>query len=141
MQENDVLETQDGVCAEVCESREDGENPTESGEIFDINSDKEALAEEIRGIEDKDLCELVNEARYAELRALGLSAKEAFLATAKRESVIHDNKSHLGRSIPRSVHTPSSAMSTAELIEARELFGNLSDEEIKKLYNKVTNQR
>ena len=139
MEEKDVLTAPENTDAELCEQAPELQAETE--ETFDINSDKEALAAEIGGIEDKDLCELVNGERYRELRLLGLSVKEAFLATARRECVTHDNKAHLGRSIPRSVHTPTSAMSTEELLEARELFGNLSDEEIKKLYNKVTNQR
>ncbi len=108
---------------------------------FDIESEEECLHAQFLGTEGKSLSELVNEKRYIELRTLGLDPKEAFRATAKRDERAYDNRSHLSASVMRSVHAPSSAMSQAELSEARELFGGMSDEEIRNLYQKVTKQR
>ena len=83
------------------------------------------------------IAELDNPLRYAALRDLGLSPKEAYLATTEpiqRE----DNRSHLTSSVPHGAGSGSSAMSPRELDAARELFSGLSDREIRKLYNKVT---
>lgn len=46
--------------------------------------------------------------------------------------------SHLSGSIPRRVETPRGAMTKAEMREARELFHDLDDAEIHRLYKKVT---
>ncbi len=110
-------------------------------EGFDIAAEEECLHAQFLGTEGKSLSELVNEKRYIELRTLGLDTKEAFRATAKRDERTYDNRSHLSASVMRSVHAPSTAMSQAELSEARELFGGMSDEEIRNLYQKVTKQR
>lgn len=108
---------------------------------FNIAAEEECLRTHFFGTEGKSLSELVNEKRYIELRSLGLDPKEAFLATAKRDSHAYDNRSHLSTSVMRNVHAPNIAMSQAELSEARELFGGMPDEEIKNLYLKVTKQR
>lgn len=46
--------------------------------------------------------------------------------------------SHLTGSVPRRVETPRGVMTKAEMREARELFSDLSDAEIHRLYKKVT---
>ena len=78
-----------------------------------------------------------NPLRYAALRDLGLSAKEAYLAT-NAQRARYDNRSHLSSAVPGGASAPRSTMTTAELDAARELFGQLSDREIQKLYKKVT---
>lgn len=54
------------------------------------------------------------------------------------ETKPQDTTSHLGGSIPRRVETPRGAMTKAEMREARELFHDLDDAEIHRLYKKVT---
>ena len=83
------------------------------------------------------ITELDNPLRYAALRDLGLSPKEAYLATSEP---IHkyDNRSHLRSSVPKSVAAPRDLLSRNELEAARELFSGLSDGEIQKLYKKVS---
>lgn len=49
-----------------------------------------------------------------------------------------DTTSHLGGSVPRRAQTPRGAMTKAEMREARELFHDLDDAEIHRLYKKVT---
>jgi hypothetical protein len=75
--------------------------------------------------------------RYAKLRDLGLSPKEAYLASAKIESV-YDNRSHIIPSYSRAAGSSSSSLSGDELEKARFIFSELSDREIQKLYKKVT---
>jgi len=84
----------------------------------------------------KDISELENPLRFAELRDLGLDATEAYLATTKRRR--QDTRSHLQSAYGRSAAPPSGMMTQRELSAARELFGNLSDSEIQRLYKKVT---
>ena len=84
-----------------------------------------------------NIAELHNPLRYAALRDLGLSPSEAYLATAKRARK-QDNRAHLESSVPKRAAVPLGSISEQELNEYRELFGNISDSEIKKLYKKVT---
>lgn len=73
--------------------------------------------------------------RYGELRRLGLTAREAYLATAPRAP------RHGARptgAAPRPAHSPTSGMSGWEIKTARSLFSGLGDREIQRLYRKVT---
>lgn len=86
-----------------------------------------------------DLTELENPARYGALRDLGLSAKEAYLATsAPRRMPRGDNRAHLRSAVPRTVQATGDGMSEGELSAARELFFGLGDAELHRLYQKVT---
>lgn len=73
--------------------------------------------------------------RFAELRDLGLSAREAYLATSGGRR--QDNRTHLHSAYPSPAHTPA-GMSDDELRRARELFSDLSDTEIRKLYKRIS---
>ena len=115
--------------------------PSENGESVDyeelIASDLNLLRSEFPELKDiSDITELDNPIRYAALRDLGLDPAEAYMATAKR--VKRDNRAHLTAAYGKSAVTPGGMMSQRELAEARELFGNLSDSEIQRLYRKVT---
>ena len=77
------------------------------------------------------------EARYAELRALGLTQKEAFFASASRAPRM-DTRSHLSGGMPKMARSPMGAMPRRELEAAREIFSGLSDRQIEDLYKKVT---
>ena len=86
------------------------------------------------------LSELENPARYGALRELGLTAREAYLATTTPKAPIshtYDNRSHLRSSVPRTHGAVGEQMSVNEMRAARELFSDLSDSEIVKLYKKV----
>ena len=75
--------------------------------------------------------------RYSELRALGLTEKEAFFASASRAPRA-DTRSHLGGGMPKMAKSPMGAMPRRELEAAREIFSGLSDRQIENLYKKVT---
>ena len=103
--------------------------------------DLEILRGEFSDLEGvSSLAELDNPIRYGELRDLGLSPREAYLATAmpKRERArAYDNRSHLRSSVPKSHGGRVDTMRVDELREARELFEGMSDAEIVRLYKKV----
>lgn len=82
-----------------------------------------------------DISELENPLRYAALRDLGLSPAEAYLATARKRRA--DNRSHLNSSVPRASSFMGATISERELSAARELFPEMSDGEIRKLYRRV----
>ncbi len=123
---------------------------TEKQEAYDSNSEDESSETDYAALIEEDLAtlrrefgelssltditELENPLRYAELRDLGLSPAEAYLATKRRRS---DNRSHL-RSIHNVKATHQNTMTDSEMASARELFGDISDAEIRKLYKKVT---
>ena len=102
------------------------------------SSDFDELIEEfpeLNGI--SDISELPNSARYTALREIGLSPAEAYVLTSRRRAP-QSTKSHLTASVPVSAKSPDVGMSSREMEEVRELFGDLSDSEIHKLYKKVT---
>ena len=74
------------------------------------------------------------EIRNSELEIRNKEKVEETLPEAKPQ----DTTSHLSGSIPRRVETPRGAMTKAEMREARELFRDLDDAEIHRLYKKVT---
>lgn len=101
-----------------------------------VKEDLKILREEFSELSEiTDICELDNPLRYAALRDLGLSPAEAYLATAKRSR--KDNRSHLVATRTVSLEK-NGTMSDAELASAREIFSNISDREIRKLYKRVT---
>lgn len=83
-----------------------------------------------------DITELENPIRYAALRDLGLTAAEAYLATTKNRRRA-DNRSHLF-GMPMVSSAPTGSMPDRELETAREIFTDMSDAQIRKLYKKVT---
>lgn len=83
------------------------------------------------------ITELDNPVRFAELRELGLSPREAYLATQKTKKRT-DNRSHLIGAAPRGAARGGSDMSHSELMRAREIFSGMSDAEIQLLYKRVT---
>ncbi len=102
-------------------------------------ADMEVLKKEFPELAELcSLTELEHPARYGTLRELGLSPKEAYLATEHRRAKEVDNRSHLRSAIPHAVGTSGEVISASELAAARELFLGLSDHEIRKLYKKVT---
>ena len=123
---------------EQAEAPVDSENSQDTTDYAAIaKSDTEYLREHFAELSDiKDISELENPLRYAALRDLGLTPEEAYLATTRKRRT--DNRSHLYASVPRHSAPPVSAMTERELIEARELFPNASDAQIRKLYKKVT---
>ncbi len=103
--------------------------------VFDPAADTDALREEFP---TADTASLENPVRYAELRALGLTPKEAYLATGGTHMHRADNRAHLQSTLPRVVGGGDEGIGASELAAARELFVGLSDHEIRKLYKKVT---
>ena len=113
----------------------------EKGDEVDYESiardDIIALREEFRELRYvSDITELDNPLRYAALRDLGLSPKEAYLATQGARQR-QDNRSHLYPA-PRVSSQGVGIMPERELEAAREIFSDISDAEIRKLYRKVT---
>lgn len=84
----------------------------------------------------ENIAEIDNPLRYAALRDLGLTPREAYLATNERHHRA-DNRAHLSAAVPKGAGTPKGGMSREELYRARELFGNMSDTELQSLYRKV----
>ena len=100
-------------------------------------SDLETLARKFPETRQlKSITSLPNALRYAELRDLGLSAEEAYLATGRLRQPT-DNRAHLHSQVPKRSSETASQMKASELNSARELFSSLSDEEIQKLYKRV----
>ncbi len=146
--EDTAVQSAENVPAPLTEDSEGGAEPsaeTDSDSETSDDTDYAALAaEDIAKIRElfpecrslRSVTELENPLRYATLRDLGLSVKEAFLATQKR-SARYDNRAHLKSSVPRGAVSDGASMSAEALREARELFSGLSDTEIQKLYKSV----
>ena len=82
------------------------------------------------------LAELPNALRYAALRDAGLSVEEALHAAchAYLAPCAADNRAHLRSAVPIGAAGTPSRMTAAEMREARELFGDLTEGEIERLY-------
>ena len=89
---------------------------------------------ELAGI--SDVTDLSNPMRYAALRDLGLTPREAYLATASR--ITKDTRSHLRSAHGRSAAASGTTMSQIELATARSLFPDKNDSELQRLYKRVT---
>ena len=83
-----------------------------------------------------DISDLKNPLRFGALRDLGLTVKEAFLASGGAKAV-YDNRAHLTASVPKRASS-GMEMSRKEYEVVKDLFSNLSDSEIKKLYQRAT---
>lgn len=115
------------------------------GESVDGEIDYEELMEEdLRELKAEfselemtaSITQLSNPLRYAALRDLGLSPREAYLATQERRKP-QDNRAHLSGAVARRAAMPHSAMSPREMRQARELFSDMTDAEITALYQRV----
>ena len=115
---------------------EEIENPDQIDYEALIASDVNALKSEFPELSGlRDITELNNPLRYAALRDLGLTPEEAYLATAKRPT--QDTRGHLRSAHGRNAAVSVNMMSQYELAAARDLFPNLSDSEIQRLYKMV----
>lgn len=112
--------------------------PEESPDYAEIlEADMNELSEEFSPGAQIKITDLRNPIRYGALRDLGLTPKEAYLASGgKKEKA--NNRAHLSSSVPRKISASFSEMPRAELDAARELFSDMSDSEIRNLYRKVT---
>lgn len=104
--------------------------------------DLEALRAQFPALRDiSSLAALPDPSRYGELRELGLSPAEAYLATGGKPRRGSDNRAHLTSAVPRMGAIGTAALSTEQMAEARRLFSDLSDAQIHRLYKRVTNER
>ncbi len=117
---------------------DDTQEETQENNSYDYIEDMETLAEEFPELRGREITELENPMRYAALRDLGLTPREAYLATSGIR-IQRDNRSHLGSAVPRGASRPSSKITASELKAARELFDGISDAQIIQLYKRVTN--
>ena len=133
-----VVKEESESCVPDKEARAEGDDST----FVDYDEIARADLEELKASfpelsEISSISMIENPLRYAALRDLGLSAKEAYLAT-NAHRVKYDNRSHLRSSVPKSASAPTGILTRCELEAARELFSGLSDREIQKLYKKVS---
>ncbi len=102
-----------------------------------LDADMRELSREFKADGSIKVTDLKNPVRYGALRDLGLTPREAYLASGgKRERP--DNRAHLSSSVPRAMTSAFSEIPRSELEAARELFSDMSDSEIRALYKKVT---
>ena len=139
-----ISEVSGEVSADVNEDAEESEEHEEHEEHEELDwasvveSDIRELSDTFSELKElKSIAELENPLRYAALRDLGLTPIEAYLATSVRR-LKKDNRHHLSSNVPRGAEIPYGAMSERELDAAREIFSDMSDREIRKLYRKVT---
>ena len=83
------------------------------------------------------LSELPFAARFAELRDLGLTVREALAAAAPRFART-DGRAHLRAVAPHGAKAPPEGLAPSDMKNARALFNGLSDSEINALYRRVT---
>ena len=103
-----------------------------------LNSDIEELKAAFPELNLREnISELAAPIRFGALRDLGLSAKEAYLASGGKKRA-YDNRTHLVSSVPGGARSAVDGISRQELDMARDLFAGMSESEIQRLYRKVT---
>ena len=138
--ETDATEDTAAYAPEATDTQTTEEESSEVPTLEDIlESDYGELTAEFPEISSlDDISKMEGAIRYGELRELGLSPREAYLATRKKTVREVSARAHLTPATPSAARTAGIAMPRAELKIARELFGELSDSEIESLYKKVT---
>ena len=103
-----------------------------------LTSDMEELRESFAELgDDFSITDLKNPIRYGALRDMGLTPKEAYLATGGRQRE-RDNRAHLTVSAPCSATKRNLGIPRSELKIAREIFSDMNEAELQKLYKKVS---
>ena len=114
----------------------DGSDELEVDYAARVEEDLNEIRKQFPALSDlNDISELKNPLRFGALRDLGLTVKEAFLASGGAKSS-YDNRSHLTASVPKRASS-GIEMTRKEYEVAKDLFSTLSDSEIKKLYQRV----
>ncbi len=138
MEENITTENDVEEVPEAAPQIEEADEPGEIDYAALLNSDIEELKStfpELGAMESID--ELSDPIRFGALRDLGLTAKEAYLASGGRKRA-YDNRTHLVSSVPGGARSAGDGISRQELDVARDLFSGMSESEIQRLYRKVT---
>ena len=129
--------------AEVkAETEASDENGSEEGTDIDYEMLAASDLKEIQMLSPdfadvRHLSELPFARRFAELREMGLSVKEALFATLP-SLPRQGGKSHLQSSVPRAKGRGEDSLSTEEMRAAKDLFYGLSEKEINALYRRVS---
>ena len=132
--ENKDMELDEELGTENADSEECSDSQEDTDEL--IREDIEELKQEFAELSElSDITELNDPIRYAALRDLGLTPREAYLATSSVKK--QDNRSHLRGSPTVNASRKRSSMTMREWNVARALFEDLDDAEIEKLYRKV----
>ena len=130
--EGEICDTPPTICG-------DGETNDELEELSLLDGDLRELRDEFPELSSvASIADLSSATRYGALRDLGLTPREAFLATRPRQPRYPDPRSHLVPVTHSTAKPPTGAMSRRELKLAREIFPNLCDQELQALYKKVT---
>lgn len=125
----DYLEEAEGSTESEVEFAEGAEDLEEDMKVRDLEELKKSFPE-LAGLGSTE--ELQHPEKYQKFRALGLTPKEAFLATGQ---VLKPKRSI--PSSPISVSRQRDGIPNRELKFAREIFPGLCDKEIQELYRKV----
>lgn len=135
----EILKTNDAISPESTEpeAASEGEYAPIEDETSRPEDELLTLAESFPELlSSENPRDIMNLDRYTELRRLGLTEREAYLAT-RSTKVREDNRAHLSPTVSREARGPHSAMPEGELRAARELFSGMSDAEIRRLYKRV----
>lgn len=139
-EEAPVAEEGDTASEEISDGDEEAltDNASVTDHATRAERDMAAIAARFPEMEGKTLADLPSPRRYGELRELGLSPEEAYLATLPRPRERADSgKAHLRTTAPRRTVSRATSMSHAEMRAASELFPGMSGRDILSLYKRV----
>ena len=103
-----------------------------------LREDEETLIKSFPNLSESfKITDLKDPIRYGALRDMGLSPKEAYLATGGILKP-RDNRAHLTLSVSGSAAKKSADIPRSELKIAREIFSDMSESDLQRLYRKVS---
>jgi hypothetical protein len=135
IEENVLTEVTASPEAEPETEETENESPTEAENEDGVPDACAEIGRFFPGITEDAADAVCDLERYRQLRALGLSTEEAYRATARRRAA--DNRSHLSGAVGNAAPPRRGGISEQELRSVRELLGNVSDAEIRRLYKRV----
>ena len=126
--------------AETLESK--GENKVQSCDEVQNSECKMQNAEQMQNAE----CRMQNYSTEEECAAHSVSEVTAEVTEANEPceeptetpSPTVNTKAHLSSSVPRAARLPQGALTKGQMAEIREIFGDIDDAEIQRLYKRVT---
>lgn len=131
---DDVDETEQELADDIDETEQELANDIDETEQ-ELADDLEVLRSSLSELSSlRSIDDLTHPEEYARFRSLGLTPREAYLATGERREPREPKRI----TAPMSVKRDRSAIPEYYLKMAREIFGGLSDREIQSLYKRVS---
>jgi hypothetical protein len=145
LREENKVQSCDEVQNSECKMQNEVSRQKQLGVVFDVaNAQKQGVADaECTEAEDTTMFQESEQVQSDEtISAQADSCSEDMPTeaepTPETPSPTVNTKAHLSSSVPRAARLPQGALTKGQMAEIREIFGDIDDAEIQRLYKRVT---